>query len=107
MDPFLAINKVFSLVSQEERQRTMGSQLTSNPDTTSTMAFVVNDSNRFVSGGPNKSNASMVPTGLAPIMVVLTDQVLPILVVPTGQETQIMVALIQGVVDHFVPTTIF
>ena len=58
MDPLLAINKVFSLVSQEETQRTVGSQLTSNSDTTNTMAFVVNDSNRFVNGGHTKSNAT-------------------------------------------------
>ena len=43
MDPLPAINKVSSLVSQEERQRKVGSQFNSGGDSTNTMAFVVNN----------------------------------------------------------------
>ena len=60
MDPLLAINKVFSLVSQEERQRKVGSQFNSSGDSTNTMAFAMkNDSNyRPTQGVPNKSTAN-------------------------------------------------
>ena len=56
MDPLPPINKVFFLVSQEERQRTIGSQLTSTSDTTNTVAFAVyNDSNRISNSGSHRS----------------------------------------------------
>ena len=60
MDPLLAINKVFSPVSQEERQRKVGSQFNSSGDSTNTMAFAMkNDSNyRPTQGVPNKSTAN-------------------------------------------------
>ena len=53
MDPILAINKGFSLVSQEERQRRVGSQISPTTDTTNTMAFAVNadSSSKCHSGG--------------------------------------------------------
>ena len=45
MDPLPPINKVFSLISQEEQQRKIGLNSTSNTSLTNTMAFVVrNDS---------------------------------------------------------------
>ena len=42
MDPFPPINKVFSLISQEESKRTVGSHFTQNADyNTHNMAIVV------------------------------------------------------------------
>ena len=41
MDPLPHINKVFSLISQEEHQRKIGSQLLVNADSNSNMAFAV------------------------------------------------------------------
>ena len=49
IDPLPPINKVFSLVTQEERQRQMGSQSISTTDSPNTMAFVA----FHVSKGPN------------------------------------------------------
>ena len=39
MDPLPAINKVFSLISQKERQKKVGAQLSYSVDVTNTMAF--------------------------------------------------------------------
>ena len=58
MDPFPPINKVFSLVSQEERQRTVGSHFTQNANSnTHNMAFAVKNesSHRPASNAPNRS----------------------------------------------------
>ncbi|KAL5538181.1 hypothetical protein UlMin_044629 [Ulmus minor] len=41
MDPLPPINKVFSLISQEEHQRKVGTQLHSSSDSTSAVAFAV------------------------------------------------------------------
>ena len=70
MDPLPPLNKFFSLVSQEERQRTIGSQFSSNGDTTNNMAFVVhNESTRTSNASSSRSqstgvsNRSGVPSG--------------------------------------------
>ena len=58
MDSFPPINKVFSLVSQEERQRTVGSHFTHNADSnTHNMALAVKNesSHRLASHVPNRS----------------------------------------------------
>ena len=54
MDPLPPINKVFSLISQEERQRRIGSQLSS----TTELAFAVkfDTSKKFTSPNNNTSN---------------------------------------------------
>ena len=97
MDPLPPINKVFSLVSQEEKYRTIGSQLAFNGDTTNTTAFVVhNDSNRHSNG---------VPTYHFPVVLIMVaaDQVL-MLGVPTGQAL-ILVFPTSQAVDRSVLTT--
>ena len=54
MDPLPLINKVFSLISQEERQRKIGSQAASVNDSNNTMAFVVKcEATSRSSTGPN------------------------------------------------------
>ena len=54
MDPLPPINKVFSLISQEEHQRKIGSQAASVNDSNNTMAFVVQREAASRSGtGPN------------------------------------------------------
>ena len=57
MDPLPHINKVFSLISQEERQRKIGSQFLANGDSTSNMAFAVKNeqNNRPYNGIPNSN----------------------------------------------------
>ena len=49
MDPLPPINKVFALISQEEHQRKIGTQLNSASDSTSAVAFAVknNDTRRI------------------------------------------------------------
>ena len=49
MDPFPPINKVFSLITQEERQIKIGSQSVSSTDPSNTMAFATpHESSSFV-----------------------------------------------------------
>ena len=55
MDPLPAINKVFSLISQAERQRKIGSQLSLNNDSTTNMAFMVNNDQNARSGSTSRS----------------------------------------------------
>ena len=58
MDHFLAVNKVFYLVSQEERQCKVGSHFKQSGDsTTHNMALAVKNesSKRPVPNGPNRS----------------------------------------------------
>ena len=55
MDPLPAINKVFSLISQEEYQRKIGSQLVVNSDSTNNMAFMIKNDQNNRSGIVGKS----------------------------------------------------
>ena len=55
MDPLPTINKVFSLVSQEERQRKIGSQLSINSDSTNNMAVMVKNDQNVRSGNVGRS----------------------------------------------------
>ena len=45
MDPLPPINKVFSLISQEEQQRKIGVHANSNSNSADTMAFAVKNEN--------------------------------------------------------------
>ncbi|KAA8536893.1 hypothetical protein F0562_029371 [Nyssa sinensis] len=58
MDPLPPINKVFAIISQEEHQRKVGTNLSSSSDSTNTMAFAVksNDSKRSGDKGNYNSN---------------------------------------------------
>ena len=58
MDPLPPINKVFSLVTQEEHQRQVGSQSILATNSTNTMAFAASHerSASYVSKGPNHSH---------------------------------------------------
>ncbi|KAL5577040.1 hypothetical protein UlMin_018739 [Ulmus minor] len=59
MDPLPLINKVFALISQEEHQRKVGTQLNSSSDSTSVVAFAVknNDPKRTGERGSYNSNS--------------------------------------------------
>ena len=54
MDPLPPINKVLSLISQEERQRRVGSQLASSTE----LAFAIKSDNskKFVASNDNNAN---------------------------------------------------
>ncbi|KAL6342166.1 hypothetical protein AAG906_004486 [Vitis piasezkii] len=51
MDPLLPINKAFSLISQEEHQKKIGSHINVGSNSTGTMAFAVKTDNSKASGG--------------------------------------------------------
>ena len=60
LDPIPPINKVFSLVSQEERQRTISSHVTSgNPDYVNRMVFTIcNDAGKKSSNDTSNSGGN-------------------------------------------------
>ena len=55
MDPLPAVNKVFSLVSQEERQRQIGSQFAANSNSVNNMAFMVKNDQNNMSASAGRS----------------------------------------------------
>ena len=51
IDPLPSINKVFSLISQEEHQKKIGSHINAGSDSAGTMAFAVKTDNSKASKG--------------------------------------------------------
>ena len=73
MDPLLPINKVLSLVSQEEHQRKIGTSLVSDGFNSSAFAVKSDSSKRMDSNGGSSSYSNGMLCALINVLVTLKN----------------------------------